>query len=189
MLKLNTLLYKDSFIRSIIGLDKKGSIEEYEKVSLAIIMHDFCKYYKPTSFNGEYPYARNDHPVLIKDFIDEQGHRVNLTKDEYNFLYKEIIPLIESHSGQWNVLRGNNTTLPLPKTPQQRYVHIVDYLASRTYHNLDMPAMLNKLISSILENDTILGGVCDYKLYHLPQHVIYSLTALGYAELYKKKIT
>lgn len=59
------------------------------------------------------------HPLRVKEFLEP------LKAKYYGF--DTIIFLIESHMGQWDL----NGKLPRPQTPEQHFVHLCDYLASR----------------------------------------------------------
>ena len=47
-----------------------------------------------------------------------------------------IARLCESHSGEWTSTQRSKTVLPKPENDEQFFVHMCDYLASRS--NLDM---------------------------------------------------
>lgn len=53
--------------------------------------------------------------------------RLEPLRDEYPEIFENVIPLIESHMGQWD----QYGKLPRPKTEAQIFVHLCDYLASR----------------------------------------------------------
>ena len=59
------------------------------------------------------------HPLKVKEFIEPLGNKY---PD-----YSKIISLIESHMGRWDL----DGKLPRPQTPEQQFVHLCDYLASR----------------------------------------------------------
>ena len=46
---------------------------------------------------------------------------------------------IESHMGQWNKDRYGNEIMPKPRTLEQKFVHLCDYLASRRYITIELP--------------------------------------------------
>ena len=60
------------------------------------------------------------HPVEVK-------LRLEPLRDQYFEVYNNVMPLIESHMGVWD-LYGK---LPRPKNVPQGFVHLCDYLASR----------------------------------------------------------
>jgi hypothetical protein len=53
--------------------------------------------------------------------------RLEPLREDYYFIFSRVMPLIESHMGQWDEFGK----LPTPKTKAQRFVHMCDYLASR----------------------------------------------------------
>jgi hypothetical protein len=60
----------------------------------------------------------------------------------YNFKYEDALFManaIISHMGQWNTSWREYGVLPLPNTPEQKVLHLADYLASRKDINLDIP--------------------------------------------------
>lgn len=94
--------------------------EEFEEdeskriILAALALHDTCK-------------PNRLHPIMVNLALEP-------LRDEYGVMLDEIIPLIESHMGQWN-LEGR---LPFPKTPWQKFVHLCDYLASRKGLEVDV---------------------------------------------------
>jgi len=83
------------------------SEKEEDLVMAALALHDIAK---PSKL----------HPIEVKAILDP-------LMDDYYYIIKEIIPLIESHMGKWDQFGK----LPQPKTTLQAFVHICDYLASR----------------------------------------------------------
>lgn len=61
------------------------------------------------------------HPIEVK-------LRLEVLREGYPDIFDKVIPLIESHMGQWD-LYGK---LPRPQNRLQKFVHLVDYLASRS---------------------------------------------------------
>ena len=41
--------------------------------------------------------------------------------------------MIESHMGKWNTNKYSKVVLPVPNDKYERFVHMCDYLASRSY--------------------------------------------------------
>jgi len=104
------------------------NLEEISDVIFAsLILHDGLKAgwttdLKPssTSFN---------HPLLMGDYIIEVALEIGYS--DMITIYG-IADCIKSHMGQWNTnIYEKETVLPLPKTPEQKIVHLCDYLASR----------------------------------------------------------
>lgn len=67
------------------------------------------------------------HPLMVEPLLDP-------LKEEYYGEIERIIPLIESHMGQWDQFGK----LPQPKSSMQSFVHLCDYLASRSYIIVDI---------------------------------------------------
>lgn len=91
------------------------------------IFHDAIK----CGTNGS-TYTVHEHPMLASEWIRN-------TKVEHDIdaeLKKHIARLCESHSGQWTSSNRSNVVLPKPENDEQFFVHMCDYLSSRS--NLDM---------------------------------------------------
>ena len=80
-------------------------IQDY--IISALTLHDLCK---PGPL----------HPIEVKLVLEP-------LREEYGVIFDRVIPLVESHMGQWNLFGK----LPVPSTPAQKFVHLCDYLASR----------------------------------------------------------
>ena len=91
----------------------------------AAILHDMQK-----TEGGSY--TTHTHPLAARRWILETTpeHDIEPWLKEY------IGELVASHSGQWNKGKKSDALLPLPKTPEEFFVHLCDYLGSR--QNLDM---------------------------------------------------
>lgn len=73
----------------------------------ALVLHDIEK-------------PSKTHPVEVK-------LRLEPLRDKYPKVFDKVIPLIESHMGQWDQFGK----LPRPANKLQDFVHMCDYLASR----------------------------------------------------------
>ena len=102
------------------------SFNENEKdlMIIALIMHDGLKHGKIKE-----KYVKFDHPILMKNYIEENKDKIDLKGNEIEF----ITNIIQSHMGQWNTNPYSDITLPLPKDKYQRFVHMCDYLSSRKF--------------------------------------------------------
>ena len=100
----------------------KFSQETKDLIIFSLVLHDSVK-------KGiiEEKYTRFDHPLIAIDFIKEYEKELKLTKDQIDF----IAECISSHMGRFNTSEYSDIILPLPKTPEQKFVHMCDYLASR----------------------------------------------------------
>lgn len=95
------------------------------EIIAALIMHDSIK----KGINGS-AYTTIDHPLQASNFIKKMASDIKYGDDKQINL---ICSMIESHMGQWNTDRNGNEILPLPKTLEQKFVHLCDYLASREF--------------------------------------------------------
>jgi hypothetical protein len=58
---------------------------------------------------------------------------LKLTKEDIDF----ICSAIASHMGRFNTSEYSDVILPLPKTPEEKFVHMCDFLASRKVININ----------------------------------------------------
>lgn len=91
------------------------------------IFHDAIK----CGLNGS-QYTVHEHPMLAGEWVRNTSveHDVDANTKAY------IARLCESHSGEWTSTKRSKTVLPKPENDEQFFVHMCDYLASRS--NLDM---------------------------------------------------
>ena len=90
---------------------------------MALLLHDSVK----KGFIKEEKYTRFDHPIVACDFIREYAKELSISKDDIDF----VCDCIASHMGKFNTNEYSDVILPIPKTPEQKFVHMCDYLASR----------------------------------------------------------
>lgn len=123
----------------------KFNSNQKDIVISALILHDGLKcgmWEDHTAF---------DHPLLMRDFIDdkyiEYAKKYNIDVDifkeiDFHNRVSEIGDCVASHMGKWNTLQRycetdledkDYITLPLPETDMQKCVHLCDYLASRKH--------------------------------------------------------
>lgn len=105
-------------------------LEQYRRLDsdaiiAALILHDSFKRGKVCS-----QYTVSEHPLIAADVISKWA-KDNLP-DDMQPRFNTICELIVSHSGQWNEVM-HKPVLPKPITPDQQFVHLCDYLASRRY--------------------------------------------------------
>lgn len=91
------------------------------------IFHDAIK----CGYDGS-KYTAHEHPMLASEWI--KNTRVEHDIDER--LKKYIAGLCESHSGEWTSSKKSKLVLPEPQSDDAFFVHLADYLNSRS--NLDM---------------------------------------------------
>ena len=103
------------------------SDDDKDLIIMALIMHDGLK-----KGNPEEEYTRFDHPLLVSKLIME--HASELDMDAYDV--RKMCMMIESHMGKWNTNKYSKVVLPIPNDKYERFVHMCDYLASRSYLNV-----------------------------------------------------
>ena len=99
-----------------------------------LILHDGLK----SGLTHE-KYTRADHPTLIKNFVNENKDKINLTDKELDLFSHAV----ESHMGYWNTDYNGNEILPRPKTKYEKFVHMCDFLSSKKF--LDVKFIDNEI--------------------------------------------
>ena len=97
-------------------------------IILSCVMHDTIK-----KGEVEEKYTRFDHPLLAAEFVRKNKKDLKLSNDDIEF----VADCISSHMGRFNTSDYSDVILPLPKTPEQKFVHMCDYLASRKVINVE----------------------------------------------------
>ena len=108
----------------LLGLKQYEALDE-DAVLVAILLHDTFKHGLPPS-----PFTVGEHPIIAAENIRSYAH--SHFDEEMAESFDFVADLIASHMGQWNKTRGG-TEMPTPQTPDQKFVHLCDYLASRKY--------------------------------------------------------
>ena len=103
------------------------SLDEKDLIIISLILHDSFKLGLV-----EEKYTRVDHPLIAANFLRDNKDKFTLTDDELNY----ICDCIKTHMGEFNTDYKGNVVLPLPKTKQQRFVHMCDLLASKKFLNI-----------------------------------------------------
>ena len=103
----------------------KFSNEDKDLMIMALTLHDGLKCGLPKE-----KYTKFDHPLLVSKYIMENKDKVSIKIDDL----RKMCSLIESHMGEWNYDKfSKKEVLPKPRTAEQRFVHMCDYLASRKF--------------------------------------------------------
>ena len=103
----------------------KFSESDKDLIIMALILHDGVK-----SGMEHSKYTKFDHPLLVSKLIMENKSKLSLEIDDL----RKLCSMIESHMGEWNVdPYTKEEVLPKPRTAEQRFVHMCDYLASRKF--------------------------------------------------------
>lgn len=106
-------------------------------IIMALVLHDGLKH-GPTHNK----YSKAEHPLLVSKFIMENKDKLSLEVDDI----RKMCSMIESHMGEWNYHPyTKEEILPIPRTAEQRFVHMCDYLASK------------KFLDVCFEGDNIVG--------------------------------
>ena len=83
------------------------SEKEEDRILAALALHDVAK-------------PSKTHPIEVEALLEP-------ILDDFYKEIEDVIPLIESHMGQWDQFGK----LPRPKSTIQQFTHMCDYLASR----------------------------------------------------------
>ena len=97
-------------------------------IIMALVLHDSVK-----KGEDESKYTLFDHPLIAGEFIKKYKDELKLTKEDIDFL----VECIASHMGRFNTSEYSDVILPIPKTPEQKFVHMCDFLASRKVINIE----------------------------------------------------
>lgn len=127
MLNAKELLDNDTILNAI-GIDSLTSIER-DIILSAALLHDNAKYgVEEVEFTNDKLWTKGEHSILVRELAKKAGFT---ERDEH---VEEIITLIDTHMGQWNIYKDDkfkSKELPTPKTPKQVLVHMADYVASK----------------------------------------------------------
>lgn len=94
----------------------------------SLIIHDTQKL-------GDDPnrtYTSHDHPICAANSFRmwaKKYPQYEILKDKI----ENICDMVASHMGQWNTNKYSPLVLPMPQTPQQKFVHLCDFIASRKF--------------------------------------------------------
>ena len=114
---------------------KFGDVDK-DLIIMALVLHDGIK-----SGIEKSKYTKFDHPLLVSKLIMENKNKLSLDIDDL----RKLCSMIESHMGEWNVdPYTKEEVLPKPRTAEQRFVHMCDFLASRKF--LDVKFDSNDII-------------------------------------------
>lgn len=103
----------------------KFTDHDKDLIIIALTLHDGLK----SGLNHD-KYTKFDHPLLISKYIMENKNKLSMSIDDI----RKVCSMIESHMGEWTYDSYNKKeVLPKPKTAEQRFVHMCDYLASRKF--------------------------------------------------------
>ena len=114
----------------VLGLEyvkEKTNERQRDCLRCTPIFHDAIK----CGLNGS-QYTVHEHPMLAGEWVRKTSVEHDVDADTKAYIAR----LCESHSGEWTSTKRSKTVLPKPENDEQFFVHMCDYLASRS--NLDM---------------------------------------------------
>lgn len=115
-------------------IGNKYTNNEKDIIIFTLILHDGLK----SGLTHE-KYTRADHPTLIKNFVNENKDKIDLTDEELDLFSHAV----ESHMGYWNTDYNGVEILPRPKTKYEKFVHMCDFLSSKKF--LDVKFIDNEI--------------------------------------------
>lgn len=114
----------------------KFNEKDRDLIIMALVLHDGVK-----SGMVKSKYTKAEHPLLVSKLIMENKDKLSLEIDDI----RKMCSMIESHMGEWNTdPYTKEEILPVPRTAEQRFVHMCDYLASRKF--LDVKFVDNDIV-------------------------------------------
>lgn len=114
----------------VLGLEyvkEKTNERQRDCLRCTPIFHDAIK----CGLNSS-QYTVHEHPMLAGEWVRNTSIEHDVDADTKAYIAR----LCESHSGEWTSTKRSKTVLPKPENDEQFFVHMCDYLASRS--NLDM---------------------------------------------------
>lgn len=103
----------------------KFTDRDKDLIIMALTLHDGLK-----SGLEHNKYTKFEHPLLVSKYIMENKDKLSMNVDDI----RKMCSMIESHMGEWTYDSYNKKeVLPKPRTAEQRFVHMCDYLASRKF--------------------------------------------------------
>ncbi|MCI6265513.1 MAG: HD domain-containing protein [Erysipelotrichaceae bacterium] len=103
----------------------KFTDKDKDLIIMALTLHDGVK-----SGMEHSKYTKFDHPLLVSKLIMENKDKLSLEIDDV----RKMCSMIESHMGEWTYdSYQQKEVLPKPRTAEQRFVHMCDFLASRKF--------------------------------------------------------
>ena len=114
----------------------KAFQNQADEIYSALILHDGAKH----GLEGS-KYTVTKHPLIVCDLIKEEATDNENGTPEF---VEKVCGLIASHMGQWNYdYKTKVAVLPKPENKLQNFVHLCDYLASRSCIGHDFDADLS----------------------------------------------
>lgn len=107
----------------------KYTDDQKDIILSALFLHDCLKSGFP-----QQKYTKHEHPLLMVEFIKNQKDICSLLPES---ILNEILSGILSHMGEWGTSNYSKIILPKPETKIQNFIHMIDYLSSRKYMELN----------------------------------------------------
>ena len=106
----------------------KFNDHDKDLILISLLLHDGLK----SGLEHE-KYTRFDHPLLVSKYIMDNKDKLLMDIDDV----RKVCSMIESHMGEWTYdSYHKREVLPRPRTAEQRFVHMCDFLASRKFLNV-----------------------------------------------------
>lgn len=117
-----------------------GEFSDYKKdlMRMALLLHDGFK-----SGIENSGHTCSEHPILMADFILEQQKGLFISEEDAEF----VASLIRCHMGPWNTNKEGKVIMPVPRTKEEKIVHLCDYIASRNFLNVTFKD--NEIVDSV----------------------------------------
>ena len=114
----------------------KFDAKDKDLIIMALTLHDGVK-----SGLEHSKYTKFDHPLLVSKLIMENKEKLSMEIDDI----RKMCSMIESHMGDWTYDNyQKKEVLPKPRTAEQRFVQMCDFLASRKF--LDIKFENNEIV-------------------------------------------
>ena len=112
------------------------TLEDIDELLASAILHDSAKY--GISDKIEQEYTLSGHPLFIKAYCDD----TILNNPVWTVSFDKICRFVSSHHGPWNLCKELDLELPPIETMSQFYLHLADFIASRTDIRVDYDGKL-----------------------------------------------
>ncbi len=113
------------------------TMDEKDLILASLFLHDGWK-----SGVAQQTFTRADHPVIAFSELDKnEDLKKFLPSEQFDMFLNNIL----THMGQWNKdFKTGQEVMPKPSNEFQKFVHLVDYLASRKCleMNFDIPVSI-----------------------------------------------
>lgn len=117
--------------KELLSLEQNHELKQIENLVLfSLLIHDFFKYGTGNDV-GNYQVL---HPLIAAAFVVKNREELMLSKEQM----EQIWYMVASHMGEWNTDFKKKPVLPKPKTEPEKFVHLCDYLASRTFIKIEV---------------------------------------------------